>query len=455
MPTFRTPNTLTEAIYRNQPQRVDELLALGADPNQPAPRHRTDRTIPTLPLVEALAQGDEGLVRKLLDAGANPTGRAGHHAPMSMAIEKQRLDLVQRLHEAGADLSTYHRRGGLYASYLEEACAIGNADTVRWLIDQGADVRETRSEGFTLVHTALMGGVSEREKSVLRILRDAGADLVAPAVNGDNGHQFHPITYAAAFADGEVMEWFLDAGANPNQMRDHLIHGGGGVEGEHLPLLGTALLGRSSDKPGVCRALIGRGADLDFKLDFNTHTSSPCAKPAAEHDDSPRAVGRILGANYLMLAAGWSQADCVALLLERGLDANALSDNGVSALMVLAKRMDTSTLQDDMDKLDTLLAHGADPAVQDKQGNTMLHYLAGIGMGTRGADTQRVLRSIEALLASGADLGSLNDAGKSCVDVAYTEQDISGMHAQLVALHQRHHLAQQTPATSSRARPRF
>lgn len=458
MPAFRTPQSLTEAIYRKQPERVELMLAQGEDPNLPAPRYRSDRGRPTLPLTEAVSQGDQAVVDRLLKAGSDPNGRPWLASPISRAIAGQRLDLLKTLKAAGADLDRYHAEGGVYTSYMEEACAVGSPATVDWLIEQGGDVRSTRNEGFTLVHTPLFNGMSERDKQVIKILRDRGADLLAFAVNKDNGEQYHPVSYAAAFGDREVMGWFLDAGANPNQFRDHMINGAGGADGEKLPILATALLGKSKDKDGVCRALIERGARLDVAIDFNTHTIGPCVTLAQKWEDLPAPIGRIHGADYLMLACAWSDAGCVRALLEHGMDANALSTNAMTPILAWVARLSSNEMLDDLDKLQALLEHGANPNAADAQGITAMHHLARYGDRWATVDAreqQWVLNLIDLLLSHGADLSLRNCAGKTPVDVAWYEEQSNGVHDRLVVHQQHAALNEHTRTAPTRARARL
>ena len=456
----RRPQSITEAIYRNNPDLVDQFLAQGHDPNEAAPRYRADRGVRTLPLTEAVVHGDVALMRKLIQAGADPNGRPGHWSPAAKAISHHRLDLLQLLKDAGADLNRDQAFGGLYASYLEEACSSGTPQIVDWLIEHGADVHASRESGFTLVHTPLFNGISERDKEVLRVLRDRGADLLAHAHDETTDEHYHPVSYVAAFGDGETLQWFLDAGADPNLVRDHAINGASQPEGTGLPLLGCVILGKGTDRAGMAQALIQAGATLDTRVDFNTNTQGPCAVLSQDRVPFPDNFRRILGGTYLTLAAAHGDVACVQLLLEQGLAVDAPDEAGITPLLAFACVVGRDRNAQSLEKLGVLLRAGANPNVPDAEGYTVVHHFASYGPmlanGASQSDQDWVLAAIELLLEHGADLRACNHKGETPLDVAWDGKRSNLVHERLRAKVEHEALNGETPAAPSRrARARF
>ena len=89
--------SLSAAILNNDYQRVESLLALGADPNTADQRGGT-------PLHYTASYGREVIVPLLLAAGANPNvANMNGWTPLHVAASYGREEIVQLLLDAGAD----------------------------------------------------------------------------------------------------------------------------------------------------------------------------------------------------------------------------------------------------------------------------------------------------------------------------------------------------------------
>ncbi|MGD1939255.1 MAG: ankyrin repeat domain-containing protein [Cyanophyceae cyanobacterium] len=75
------------------------------------------------------------------------------------------------------------------------------------------------------------------------------------------------------------------------------------------------------------------------------------------------------GRSPLMVACGYGQAPCVALLLTKGADVSAQTDDGETALMGAAAAGNLAIVQ-------RLIAAEADPTTTDKSGTTAMEYAA-------------------------------------------------------------------------------
>jgi len=85
---------LRRAAVLKDAEMVDVLLKNGASANQCTPK---------CPLSSAIQSQDTGLIKKLLDAGANPNGAPNDYRPLSLAAAIASKDVVELLLSRGAD----------------------------------------------------------------------------------------------------------------------------------------------------------------------------------------------------------------------------------------------------------------------------------------------------------------------------------------------------------------
>jgi ankyrin repeat protein len=186
-----------------------------------------------------------------------------------------------------------------------------------------------------------------------------------------------PLFLAAYFGKAGVLEPMLLSGADVHA-RDMdgrtLLHVAGSVEVADLLLrLGADV--NAPDKWGetpvfkagsaeIARLLIAKGADLRIK---GSRQNTPLHEAAAR-----------------------LQADVVEVLLDKGLDANAKDENGVTALHLASHgrhwerefgsgRRGWGTEVPSLSLLETLVAHGADVNLKDARGETPLKIVTEAG----------------------------------------------------------------------------
>jgi uncharacterized protein len=100
-----------------------------------------------------------------------------------------------------------------------EAAALGEAARLEELLRaETALVRAWSPDGFTALHYASFFGSPE----AIRLLLAAGADLEAPARNGEFAPEARPLHSAVAAGRADTAEALLEAGADPNARQ----HGG-------------------------------------------------------------------------------------------------------------------------------------------------------------------------------------------------------------------------------------
>jgi ankyrin repeat protein len=191
--------------------------------------------------------------------------------------------------------------GGAQAQ-LVEAVRRGDAEQVRTLLRQGADVNAALGDGMTALHWAAQNGDAE----LARVLVQAGANVHV----GTRIGRYTPLHLAAQAGRAEAVKVLLDANSRPNAVTTN-----SGVTPLHLAA--------ASGDPGAISALLARGADVNAR-----ETS--------------------WGQTPLTFAAAQNRVEVIRLLLQAGADPNAASQSVDSAEREradqAAERMITQTL---------------------------------------------------------------------------------------------------------------
>jgi uncharacterized protein len=182
-------------------------------------------------LTAAITGGDVDAVRELVREDPSlASARDGNGLPvLLLALFHQQRAAADSLLEAEPELGVL------------EAAAAGRADRLRRLLDADPDaIRERTPEGFTTLGlAAFLGG-----PDTVRVLLERGADADDDA---DNPFGVRPVHAASAAHDHETMRLLLDAGADPNQRQ----------QGGFVPLHEAA----HSDDLEMARLLLDHGAD--------------------------------------------------------------------------------------------------------------------------------------------------------------------------------------------------
>lgn len=145
-----------------------------------------------------------GVVKMLLDAGADPDVAAEGETPLIRAVEGNRPRCVKALLEAGADPDLPRgRRNALHQALLHR-----RYDMARGMIAAGADVDARSETGWVPLHeTSRLGKVE-----LTRLLLEKGAD---PNLGNDLGKT--PLDMAISQGRKEVAKLLKEHGAVPGQ----------------------------------------------------------------------------------------------------------------------------------------------------------------------------------------------------------------------------------------------
>ncbi len=197
------------ALYGNA-ESVRILLEHGADPNV---RNKSEAT----PLIYGAYDFDKArlLVEKGADINAHSTSGM---TPLLIAVSVHgNTETVRYLLEKGADAKAVDARG---SDALEDAAFKGDAEMIRLLLAKGADPRRADQGGFT----ALLDALNSADPARVRMLIDAGSDVnAANTFSGKvkNGPidlvHLTPVFLAAPDAQPPVVKALLTAGAHVNE----------------------------------------------------------------------------------------------------------------------------------------------------------------------------------------------------------------------------------------------
>ncbi len=291
----------------------------------------------TTPLMIAALRGDPNMVELLLDKGADlhAMTKNGRNA-LAEAAAHYRLDIVRLLKARGAKLT------------LPMAAALGDADEVHRLINQGADPNARDGKG----ETALMRAAQWIGPTNLRPLKHWGKDFGRPKKDDPESARI-PVSNRL-----KVARLFLENGAD--------------VDAKDRSGRTALMTAAESGVLDLAKLLLNKGADVNARSNRNI-TSLMIAARCRNLDMvelllqhgayiDAQAMG---GGTPLTEAVEQGALDVAKLLLARGADVNAQGYGGTTALMVAARR-------GHLDMFALLLDNGADLHATTKDGRTAL-----------------------------------------------------------------------------------
>ena len=342
------------------------LMALADDDSVDVNARQPDGSTP---LLWAVYEDDADRVRRLLDAGADPSLANRYGAsPMSMASEVVNTEILRLLLDAGADVDSPNPEG---QTALMAVARTGNLDAAQLLLERGARIDARESWGG---QSALMWASARRHPPMMELLIEHGADVDARSTHRD--YQRHvtaegrpksldtggltPLLYATRENCIDCIEVLLANGADIN------LPDPDGVSPLHL-----AVMNANWD---VAKYLIDGGADVN---QWDIYGMAP--------------LFSILG-NYSRLDGGKGSIDPInqtdgetvlRMLLDHGADPNmqlffrpagvrgSTNTRGATPLIRAANSAD-------MEKVQLLLEYGADPTIYLADRQTPIHaVLAG------------------------------------------------------------------------------
>jgi ankyrin repeat protein/mono/diheme cytochrome c family protein len=302
---------LFQAIREGDRSAVDTLLKSGSDVNV---RDELGNT----PLMAAALNADSAMLELLLGAGAdvNATNKAGVSALLRAATFE---DKVRLLVAKGANVRARSRFGN--TALILAARRPGNSRAVQYLLDQGADPNATNVLGSS----ALMAAAAAPDTDSVRALLDRGADMEA-----------RPMMNSLGFAWGGGRTALMWAAFQGNEPLARLLLERGAKVNAFTP--GGSALAQAAwgGHVGMARLLLDAGAQVDQRDLIANYTplhwaasserSSPAlvelllARGADVNAEGGQPVDNFLGATFAPLALARKRGDTpiVHALLKAG-----------------------------------------------------------------------------------------------------------------------------------------
>ncbi|MEI7055881.1 ankyrin repeat domain-containing protein [Nocardioides sp. CCNWLW239] len=345
----RMNEQLIKAAWDNDVARARQLIKDGADVNY------QDDTQQSAYLIAA-SEGYVDLLDLTLRNGAEVNAKDSYDGTaLIRAAERGHADIVGRLVQAGIDLDHVNNLGW---TALHEAVVLGDdgpdaADTVRVLVAAGVDIsiKAGRDGKTALQHAEERGfdAIVSTLRAASERVSDSDAQLLRAA--------------SAGSADSAAVA--LRSGADLEARDDN----------RRTPLL----LAVTDDRLEVARLLVFLGADPDA-LDGQHDTpwlvtgvtgSVPMAELLLSVDPDLTVRNRYGGVSIIP-ASERGHADYVERVAKTSIDINHVNDLGWTALLeavILGKGSDRWQRI-----VRSLLAHGADPSIADRDGVTPLEH---------------------------------------------------------------------------------
>jgi len=369
--------SLYQAVSKGFNEVAEVLLANRADVNLAGVNGES-------PLDAAARTGNTELVQSLIRHGADVNAKdVNGETPLAFAATANQTNAAKLLLAAQADVEAKDKGA---ETPLHKAASAGNTEMVSLLLDSGASVDATNVNDTTPLLLAVAGGHVDATRVLLEHKADPNHIGLVRSVASDRQP---PVIMAIFIRNNEILKLLLDAGANPE-----------GNLSSYSPL-STAIGKNNVD---AVQLLLQHGADPN-------RIGSDGNPPLAE---------------VLLIKA---DKRMVPLLLDKGADSNAKSSQGYAPLFLtvdpeigrwLAEhKADVNTRGPNgntplierwspPEYLQFLLANGANPDLQDTNGNTALHEAVLSGR----------TNNVKVLLENKANPDIQNNAGDTPLDIA-------------------------------------
>jgi ankyrin repeat protein len=278
----------------------------------------------------AAAHGHTTMVEMLADEGGADIGKAtpddakdapnGGACPLWIAATNGRMDTVRALVQRGADVNQTKVNGD---TLLIGAVLGGdNADVVKLIIEKGGDVNQATNDGFTPVFMASHNG----HTAALKLLMENGGDVKQATNDGTT-----PVYAASYGGHTNVLKLLIENGGDVNQATNNgftpvyiasekghtaalklLIENGGNVNQANKDGLTPVYIASEEGRTAALKVLLKHGADV-HKADNE-------------------------GTLPVWIAAQNDHADALHTLLKAGANARTAQWSGFPTLHIAAKQ---------------------------------------------------------------------------------------------------------------------
>ena len=309
---------------------------------------------------QALAsqKGHVETVQFLLDHGADMTAQdKGGRTPLHFASLNGHANIVQSLLDQGANMAAQDKDG---RTPLHFASQSGHVDIVQSLLDHSADMTAQDNDGWTPLLLALRGGHVKIGQSLL----DRGADPTAQKKDG-----WTPLHWASQNGRVEMVQFLVEHGADPAAHVNGWTPLHSASQGGHVETV-QFLVEHGADPTALTK---GDRIPLNF-APANGQVSIARAQVHVERGtdlatDANPVNNRIAP---LHLASYYGHVEVVQSLLDHGADPTVQNKDRQTSLHMASQNGHVEVVW-------LLIQYGAHPIAQNKYGQTPLHLASQSG----------------------------------------------------------------------------
>jgi ankyrin repeat protein len=407
------------AVYHQREAALTHFLQTGGSPDDV---NGTGQP----PLCIAVANGYIGMVKILLDAGANvdATTRDTGETALHIAIKNNRTEIIDLLLEAGPELEV-HTTDTNETPLHYAASRSGSLATIVSLLKSGAKYDTQNSKGQSPAEAALLANniqgavaiinaahgrrhrlVKEKEMLLKHVERSQnrfsiGNELIADIFSAACDPDSTVLVEAIKRNDASLVDMFLNKGADPDRMT---------ARGERPIFVALDCAGAP-----VVQALVKHNADLNVR-----DAKGLCVLQAAfegslaQDRDSISAIfesflskGTSTAVTYpdgktllhRAVSPGFSYSKVALLLLKSGIKANSTDLDGNTALHLATHSKQC---------LEVLLKNGANPHYNNRDGLTPLLYALGNASKAHEPELEILIKASDLRKVNGRGQGALH-----------------------------------------------
>ncbi|XP_022809867.1 serine/threonine-protein phosphatase 6 regulatory ankyrin repeat subunit A-like [Stylophora pistillata] len=269
---------------------------------------------------------------------------------MFVAAKNGNITRLEKFLSLGRDVNSRNDNG---VTPLRIAVLYGQSETVRYLLENGADPFVKGSYSRNLLHVASYGG----QVAIIDEMIKQGLDVNSKDGNGDT-----PLILAAAYGREKAVKYLLQGGADPS------------IKGCY----GRTALHAGNDV-AIIEILLSSGVHIDTKdADGNTPLIMAAANANVDAVNylltkgADQDVKGRLGRNTLHAAAQGGDVVIVETMLSRGLHINSKDSLGDTPLII-------ASACGKLEAVCLLLVKGAKPLITGQFGRNPLHAAAQCG----------------------------------------------------------------------------
>ena len=343
------------------------------------------------------------LAALLLEVGADPTifDEIGYSCVFAAVDGRCSIATLQALMDHGAHIDTKRKDG---TNALLCACRTGQSESVRFLLEAGADVNVAKPDGNTSLHVAVCGHC---DKEALQKIIQHGVN-----VNAVNNNCETALVRACSSAQAEAVKVLLESGADPNISNC-----------EDYTSLHAAVYGCCTNE--TQQGTITCKVQLDAQ-NINGETALVLAclyqqqssvKILLEAGSNPNIASTVGNTSLHAAVLGNCSQKTIKAIIDHGADINTKSKHRRTALLIACQKANMYTIS-------VLLKAGANPNITDAKGDTCL-------MCAVTSDCSREV--LQAMIDRGADVNAANKCSVTVLMKACHKKNTGAINALLSA----------------------